>query len=578
MRTHDRKPIMPAKSTVTALALALGLSLAGPGQAADKAAGAAKRPPAPASAENILARAVFQSLVGEFALQRGDTRLGVDAWSDLALRTRDPKVLARAVEVAGFARQYDRALELSRLWLEIEPDSTRARQAQSSLLVLANRLEELAPQMAIVLERDKANIASNLMHLNRMLARHEDKMAVLHLVEKLAAPYDSLPEAHFAIAQAAAAAGDNMRALSAAEKALLLRPDWETAALARAQLQARQSNATAITSLDAFVERNPTTREARLTLARLLIGEKRYDEARRHFDRLLKDNPENPEIIYPIAMLALQQGDSKTGRQQLEKLLKTDFADKSTVHFFLGQLDQEQKKPEAALEHYRQVTTGNQYIAARARSAQILLQMGKPEEARELLHNTRGGSAEERTQLTLAEAQLLRDAGRHAEAYEVLAGALASQPDNTDMLYDAALTAERSGRPELLETHLQHLLTLRPDHAHALNALGYSWAERNIRLDEAQALITRALTLQPDDPFITDSLGWVQYRQGRIEEAAKTLERAYRTRQDPEIAAHLGEVLWQLGRKDEARRILTEAARQHPDNEVLAGTIKKLLP
>jgi tetratricopeptide (TPR) repeat protein len=571
---------MQAKSTVTALALALGLSLAGPGQAADKANATGQRnaEPAQAGAETTLARSVFQSLIGEFALQRGDTRLSVDAWSDLALRTRDPKVLARAVEVAGFARQYDRALELSRLWLEVEPESTRARQAQSSLLVLANRLEELAPQMAIVLERDKANIASNLLHLNRMLSRHEDKKAVLQLVEQLAAPYDSLPEAQFAIAQAAANAGDTMRALSAAEKALLLRPDWETAALARAQLQARQSNLTAIASLNDFVERNPSTREARLTLARLLIGEKRYDEARQHFDRLLKDNPENPEIIYPIAMLALQQGDARTGRQQLEKLLKTEFADKSTVHFFLGQLDQEQKQPEAALEHYRQVTTGNQFIAARARSAQILLQMGKPEEARELLHNTRGGSADERTQLTLAEAQLLRDAGRHAEAYEVLAGALASQPDNPEMLYDAALTAERSGRPELLETHLKHLLTLQPDHPHALNALGYSWAERNIRLDEAHELITRALTLRPDDPFITDSLGWIQYRQGRAEDALKTLERAYRTKADPEIAAHLGEVLWHLGRRDEAKRLLNEAARQHPDNEVLSGAIKKLLP
>ncbi|KAB2928781.1 MAG: tetratricopeptide repeat protein [Dechloromonas sp.] len=566
---------MHAKYSVTALALCLALAF--PGQAADKAGTAAKGTPPPAT-ENILARTVFQSLLGEFALQRGDTRLGVDAWSDLAQRTRDPKVLARAVEVAGFARQYDRALALTRLWLEVEPDSTRARQAQSSLLVLANRLEELAPQMAVLLERDKANIANNLMHLNRMLARHEDKKAVQRLIDQLASPYDSLPEAHFAMSQAAAGAGDDVRAQSEMEKALLLRPDWEAAALARAQLQARQSNASAIAGLDGFVERNPAAREARLTLARLLLGEKRYADARRHFDRLLKDNPESPEIIYPIAMLSLQQGDAKTGRQQLEKLLTTDFADKSTVHFFLGQLDQEQKKPDAALEHYRQVTSGNQYIAARARSAQILLQQGKPDAARELLHNTRGGSAEERTQLTMAEAQLLRDAGRHEEAYAVLAGALASQPDNPELLYDAALTAERSGRPELLETHLKHLLTLRPEHAHALNALGYSWAERNIRLDEAHDLITRALTLQPDDPFITDSLGWVQYRQGRTEEALKTLERAYRSKPDPEIAAHLGEVLWSLGRKDDAKRLLTEAARQHPDNEVLAAVIKKLLP
>lgn len=565
---------MPAKFSASALTLALGLSLALPGLAAAPGKG---EKPAPAS-ENLLARTVFFSLLGDLALQRGDTRLAVDAWSDLAKRTRDPAALARAVEVAGFARQYERALELTGIWLEVEPDSTRARQTQSSLLVLANRLEELAPQLAILLERDKANLANNLLHLNRMLARHENKKAVQQLVEKLTAPYETLPESHFAVAQAAANAGDNMGALTAIEKALLLRPDWESAALARAQVQARQSNASAIASLEQFVERQPAAREARLTLARLLISEKRFSEARQHFDRLLKDNPDSPEIIYPIAMLALQQGDASTGRAQLERLLKTDFPDKSSVHFFLGQLDQEQKKPEAALEHYRQVTAGNQYIAARARSAQILLQQGKPEQARELLHSTRGGSAEERTQLTLAEAQLLRDADRHSDAYAVLAEALASQPDNTDILYDAALTAERSGRPDLLEQHLRHLLSLRPDHAHALNALGYSLADRNIRLDEAFELITRALKHLPDDPFITDSLGWVQYRQGRLEEALATLERAYRSKPDPEIAAHLGEVLWSLGRREEARRLLEEAVRQHPDNETLTGVIKKLLP
>ncbi len=578
---------MHTKFPATALALALGLSLALPGYGAEPAAGRKPTTAAAAAAvaaaaaqeeENLLPRVVFQALLGEFALQRGNTRIGVEAWTDLAQRTRDPKVVARAVEVATLARQYALALELSRLWLEIEPDSTRARQAQSSLLVLTNRIEELAPQVAVLLARDPANLANNLLHLNRMLARHDDKKAVQRLVDQLAAPYANLPEAHFAMAQAAANAGDELRASTEMEKALLLRPDWEAAALARAQLQARHSSASAIAGLEDFVARNPGAGDARLALARLLIGDKRYDDARKHFDRLLKDNPENPEVIYPIAMLALQQGDTQTGRQQLEKLLGTDFPDQSTLHFFLGQLDQEQKKLDAALAHFRQVTAGNQYIAARARAAQILLQQGKPEEARELLHNTRGGSAEERTQLTLAEAQLLRDAGRHGEAYEVLAQALDAQPDNPDLLYDAALTAERNGRPELLERHLQHLLSLRPDHAHALNALGYSWADRNQRLPEAYELIARAVALQPDDPFIADSLGWVQYRLGRLDEARATLERAYGLKADPEIAAHLGEVLWQLGRKDEARKLLAEAVRRNPDSEVLAAAIKKLQP
>ena len=571
---------MQLKRIAAALSLALGLTQGGYGLAAGEAAAkpTGKRPTTQASSEDLLARTVFQALLGELALQRGDAKLGSDAWTDLAQRTRDPKVVARATEIAGFARQYDRALELSKLWLELEPDSVKAKQAQSTLLIQTNRLDDLAPQMTALLEQDKPNIGNNLLHLNRMLGKISDKKAIQSLIDRVASPYDNLPEAHFAMAQAAANADDNLRALNETEKALQLRPDWETAALARAQLQARQSSQTAIDSLHGFVDRYPTSRDARLALARLLISEKRYNEARPHFDHLIKENPENPDVIYPVAMLALQQGDTTTGRNQLENLLNTDFPDKSTIHFFLGQLDQEQKKPDGALEHYRQVTTGEQYMAARARAALILAQQSKFDEARELLRNTRSSSPAERTQLTLTEAQLLREANRQNDAYITLETALTADPDNPELLYETALTAERIGKPELLEKHLKRLLEIKPEHAHALNALGYSWAERNIRLAEARDLIAKALSLSPEDPFIMDSMGWVLFRQGKLPEALQTLENAYKIRADPEIAAHLGEVLWATNRKDDARRILKDAAKTNPGNDVLNGIIKKLLP
>lgn len=561
---------------------ALALTMLGPLQAAGE--GAAKKPvrkPSTATAygpEDMLARTVFQSLLADLALQRGDTELGVSAWADLARRTRDPAVIARATEVAAASKQYDLALELARLWLQVDPDSTRARQTESTLLVLANRIDDLVPQLAKLLEQDKANLPANLMHLNRVLGGNSDKKAVQKLVDRLAAPYADLPEAHFAMGQAAANADDPMRAQSEFARALLLRPGWEAAALARAQMLARQSGASAVDSLREFLVSYPDAREVRLTLARLLISERKFDEAKVEFDRLLKTYPDDPEIVYPVAMLALQQGDLATGRALLEKLLNANFPDKSTVHYFLGQLDEEEKKPDAALAHFRQVTTGDQYIAARARAAQILLQQGKPEEARELLHATRGGSAAEQARLAIAEAQLLREAGRKADGYAVLSAALAKHPDDLELLYETALTAERQDQPEVMEKHLRHLLTLKPDHAHALNALGYSLAERNIRLDEANELITRALALAPDDPFIMDSMGWVQFRQGKLAEALKTLEKAYAIRADPEIAAHLAEVLWTMGRKEDALRILSEATKKSPDNDVLAAALKKFQP
>jgi tetratricopeptide (TPR) repeat protein len=565
---------MPIKLIVAVLIIAF----TGASQAADPAV---KQPPRksqaskPAGVEDTLGRTVFQALVGDIALQRGEVEMGVSAWADLAQRTRDPKVIARATEVAAIARKFDLAIELNKLWLEVEPESVKAQQTQSSLMVLSNRLDDLAPQLATVLEQDKASLPANLMHLNRMLARHGDKKSVQRLVDRLATPYEQVPEAHFAMGQAAANASDFMRAQSEFEKALLLRPDWEPAALARAQIQARLSSQSAITSLSDFVERYPNANDARLALARLLISEKKYDEARVQFDRLIKNNPDNPEVIYPVAMLALQQGDAVTGRAQLEKLLNSDFPDKSTLHFFIGQIDEDQKKLEPALEHYRQVTAGDQYINARARAAQILLKLGRLEEAREMIRSTQASSNTERTQLTLAESQLLRESGKHADAYALLESALAKQPDNTELLYETALTSERLGKTDVLEKHLKRLLEIKPDHAHALNALGYSFAERNIRLNEAHQLITHALSLAPQDPFIMDSLGWVLFRQGKLNEALTTLETAYKIKADPEIAAHIGEVLWALNRKDEARTVLKDAAKKYPDNEVVSSAIKK---
>jgi tetratricopeptide (TPR) repeat protein len=568
---------MPKKLIVAALIFAFaGHSLA---QAPAAKVAQQKKMAGPRTAgEDTIGRTVFQALLGDIALQNGEITMGISAWADLAQRTRDPKVIARALEVAALAKQYDLAIELNKMWLEVEPDSAKAQQAQSSLLVLSNRLDELAPQLAAVLEEDKAALPANLMHLNRLLARHADKKAVQRLVDRLASPYSTIPEAHFAMGQAAANAGDAMRAQVEFEKALQQRPDWEAAALSRAQLQARLSSASAIASLSEFTERYPKATDARLALARLLITDKQYDAARKQFDGLLSENPNNPDVIYPVAMLALQQGDTATGRAQLEKLLTIDFPDKNAVHFFIGQIDDDEKKPAAALEHFRQVNAGDQYIAARSRAAQILFKQGKTDEAREIIQTTRAGDDKERTQLILAESQLLREAGRNDQAYTMLDAALAKQPDNSELLYETALTAERLGKFEVLETHLKRLLALKPDHAHALNAMGYSLAERNIRLSEAYELISRAQALAPEDPFIMDSMGWVLFRQGDLNKALSTLERAYKIKPDPEIAAHLGEVLWAMQRKDDARQILKEASAKNPDSEILASTIKKLTP
>ncbi|MCX7272821.1 MAG: tetratricopeptide repeat protein [Burkholderiales bacterium] len=215
-------------------------------------------------------------------------------------------------------------------------------------------------------------------------------------------------------------------------------------------------------------------------------------------------------------------------------------------------------------------------MPALLRRAVLMARDGRLDAARELLRGTTAATNRERVQLISAEAQLLRDANRGAEAFEILDQALERLPNNPELLYDQAMAAERIDRLEAMEKSLRKLIELKPDHAHAYNALGYSLAERGLRLPEAQVLIEQALKLMPDDGHILDSMGWVLYRRGQLEKAADYLVRAYQQRPEADIAAHLGEVLWKMGRVDEARKLWAEARSREPDNQTLKETLARL--
>lgn len=557
--------------------------------AADEVTPAKKRPPAkeakrpvasnPKSASEQLidqsGQQVFQVLVAEMALQLGDTNLATKAYSDLSLRTRDPRVLERTVEIAGYARRFDIALEAAKLWLDVEPDSVRAQQMLTSMLIMSNRMDELAPTLIRMLEMDRAALGANLLGLNRMFARNEDRVAVFNLIEKVCRPFFGVPEAHYAVAIAASSAAMHERAQAEVNRALELRPEWEMAALLQAQIAARTSAAQAIAYLQAFVDRNPMARDAHLQLARALVGEKRYDEARQHFNQLLKGFPDNPDVVYPVALLALQQNDLAVAETQFNHLLTLDIPDKSIAYYYLAQIAEEKGKLDEALGLYAKVESGDQMVQARMRSAQILAGQGKLDDARKLLSEASTGSEGQSIQFAIAEAALLRKAKQPQAAFDLLDARLETQPDNAELLYETALLAERLDQLEIMERRLRRLIELQPEHGQAYNALGYSFADRGIRLPEARELIDKALALMPNDTFILDSLGWVQYRQGDLAGALATLERAYGMRDDPEIGAHLGEVLWAIGRKDDAQKLLRAAQKKHPDNEPLADAVKK---
>ena len=563
--------------------LALFLTLAGAGAWAQTppAPPEPTASPAPAKEENRLPKQeltgqiLYQFLLAELAAQRGQFGLSASAYLDLALSTRDPRIVRRAAEIAFHARQYDSALEAVKLWLTLEPESQQARQMNSTLLLASGRIDELAANLGREVAADPLHVGEALIRMARAFARYPDKSVIQRLFDQLTQSYPGLAEARFVRAQAAAGVGDADRARREIDLALELRSSWELAALFKAELLPK--GAAQFDFLKSFLSANPDAQEVRLAYARGLVGEKRYEAARVEFRRLLSANPNNPDMIYAIGILSLQVNDAVEAEQQLKRFIEVGRGDLDPARFYLGQIADQAGRPDDALRWYDQVAAGEHALPAKMRAAQVLLRQNKLDLARERLAAARAAAPDD-VRLLVAEAQLLRDAGRHEDAFAFLAKMLEVQPDQPELLYETALAAEKLGYLDVLERHLRRLIALNPESALAYNALGYSFADRNLRLDEAAQLIDKALSLTPDDPFILDSKGWLLFRQGKSAEALEALQRAYAKKPDAEIAAHIGEVLWALGRPNEALAVWRDATKAHPTNEALTATIKRFVP
>ena len=521
---------------------------------------------------------MHKMMTAEVALQRGQPQIAVPIYLELARETRDPRIAQRATEVAWNARMADAAIEAAGLWLKLDPQSSRARQVLAALLANEQKLGEARAHFEQWLAADPDNVGQSFLQLSTLLGRNKDRKAVFELLRALAKPYPNVPEARLAVAQAAWNAGEQQAAIDEAGAGLKLRPDWELAALFRAQALQRRSPEEALAFLAGFLKAHPQAKDARLTYARMLVAAKRHAEARKEFETLVEQFPKNADVIMAVALLAMQANDFDAAETQLKRALDTGYAEPDLARFYMGQLNEERKRFDEALKWYGTVQPGEQYLNSQIRYAGVLAKLKRLPEARKHLQQVSATSIQERLQLTQAEAQLLREANAYKEAYDLLGAALAKMPDSPDLLYDYAMAAEKVDRIDVLEENLRKLIKIRPDHAHAYNALGYTFADRNQRLTEARELIEKALSLAPDDAFIIDSMGWVHYRLGDHKKALEYLQRAYELRPDAEIAAHFGEVLWVHGEQDRARKVWTDALKEHGDNDALKDVVKRYAP
>jgi tetratricopeptide (TPR) repeat protein len=544
--------------------------------------------PAPAADQHLPNVALTKDLL--YRLMKAEIEFGKGSWQGpyltmmaAAQQTRDPRLAQRATEMALSAKQGEQTLAAIRLWRQIAPDSEEAAQYYLGFVVLSDNLAEAEPILAKRL-RDGGPGGRGLamFQVQQLLARAKDKAGAAAMLERLLAPYGSTMEAHVVLAQAAFARNAPEQALKEARAALAIQPDSEIAVLTLAQVS--DDDAKAATVLAQFLAAHPEAREVRAAHARVLVNRKQYDQARKEFLALLKGQPDNPATLYALGIMSLQLNDQAGAEGYFTRYINVTEAhpdserDASKVLVILSQLAEERGDLKQAMAWLDKVEDGegNAWFSAQLRRAQLVGKQGDVARAQKLLATLNTGGPAEQAQLALTEGQILREAGRQEDAYALLQAAVARFPANPDLLYDFALLAEKTGRLDVMEKSLREVMQQAPDNHHAYNALGYSFAERNVRLQEALELIDKALKLAPGDPFIMDSMGWVQYRLGNLNAAEAQLRQAYALRSDPEIAVHLGEVLWHKGQKADAQKLWREARAKDPKNDTLRNTLARL--
>lgn len=534
----------------------------------------------------------YQLLLGEFSTQRGEAGVGYSLILDAARKTNDARLYQRAIDIALQSRAGDSALQAAQAWRQAQPGSRDANRYVLQILIGLNRLTEtVEPLKREVALAESKERALTIIALPRYFARSSDKKLAAEMLEQALAEHLGSSNGMGAAAWSAVGrmrmeSGDNTGALEAARRGHLQDARAEgPALLALALMSPQQAGAEAI--VRKYLEGRPQV-EVRLAYARALLDAQRYAEAGSQVQIVTTDKPDYAEAWLIRGTLELQDNRLEPAERSLKQFLDLMQSRRGTsgveepsralaqAYLSLAHIAEQRKDYKLAESWLGKISSPEDMVRTQSRRAGILARQGRIDEARELIRKLPERTpADARVKLS-SEIQLLRDNKRYLQAYELLAEATQRDPKDYDLMYDQATLAEKLGRPEEMERLLRRIIAERPDYHHAYNALGYSFADRNVRLGEARKLILKALEFAPDDPFISDSLGWVEFREGNKAEALRVLQKAYRARPDAEIAAHLGEVLWSMGQREQALSVWREGLQLNAENETLVETLKRL--
>lgn len=524
----------------------------------------------------------FQVLIAEIQGNSGDPGSAYQIYLDAARRLQNGQLFQRAVEVALRARAGEQALTAAKAWRQALPQSRDAAEFNTHILIALGRSKELAaPVRALIQLTPTAQQPQLIASLPRSLARLQDRVAAARVIDEATEPWRKAPlesaVAWGASAEAWLMAGRPDTAMDATRQALKLDASQLSAQLVAADLIGQQPDAEPL--VKAQLARPDTLPVLRLAYARKLATLQRYDEAAQQLDALIEAQPEQDghRVLLAAIRLEMRQIDAAEAaiKPVLQRATTPPSKDHEQAFLLMAQVADRRNQPSEALRWLDKADPKHEKLAVQSQRARLLAFQGRLAEARSSLRKLPETEARDAVLKIQTEAQLLRELKQWREAWSVLEQGSLRFPEDPDLLYDQAMVAEKLKRFEDMEQLLRKVIALAPDNAGAYNALGYSFAERNINLPEARKLIEQALALRPGDAYIVDSLAWVAFREGKLDEARQLLTQAYASRQDAEIAAHLGEVLWLQGDRDGAQKVWREAAARDKANETLKETLQR---
>lgn len=532
----------------------------------------------------------YQLLLGELQVLDSEPGSAYSMVLDAARRTQREELYRRAVEIALQARSGNAALSAARDWATAVPSNDEPHRMVLQILLALNRPAEIVEPLRKLIELAPADRRAEVIGaIPQILARTGDKAAALTAARTALQPFMGDPTTAHAVwsslGRMQLAQQDNKGAIESARLAMDASPAAVMPALLVLELMERGEPG-AEQLVRRFLDNNGRDKQRAYHLGylRVLIDQHRQDHARAELDELLKAEPKLADAWWLQGTLQLQQRQYAAARSSLEQylVLSTELPQEAVrqnrmqAFLMLAQIAEQQKDYASANAWLDRIDDPQNLIAAQLRRARLLAQQGQVAKARELLQQQPERTPEDSRRKLLAEAQLLRDIGEYPAALQVYAEAVQRFPGDPDLLYEQAMTADKAGQTADMESLLRELIARHPDYHHAYNALGYALADRNERLPEAKTLIQQALRAAPNDPFILDSLGWVEFRLGNTPEAQRILQDAYKRRPDAEISAHLGEVLWVLGQRDAALRVWREGLLLNPENATLLETLRRL--